>query len=243
MSPTSRVRAALLAAGFIIVPAIIAVVVHGQAVSPAQRMHQHLSGLNGVEYAVVRGDLEDIKESSAALAAGLSMDGLPPDAQKHLADANAAIIASGKATTMEEAAKATAQATAACGTCHTALGKTVKLTAPEQPASTPALRSRMREHYYAVELLSLGLEGPSNELWKIGTEAMKNARVVKIELKDASLTKDLNEAEASFKAMAAKAEAAKTPAERAAAYGEILATCGNCHSLHGLVLGPGVPKL
>jgi len=42
--------------------------------------------------------------------------------------------------------------------------------------------------------------------------------------------------------MADKAGAAKDPGARAAAYGEIVATCGHCHSLGGRVFGPGVPK-
>jgi mono/diheme cytochrome c family protein len=243
MSPTSRVRTAVTAAGFIIGPALIVFVVHAQSLPPAQRMHEHLAQLNTVEYAVVRGDLDDVKEASQALAAGLSMEGLPVDAQRHLADLKAAVLATGKATKLDEAAKTTAQASATCGTCHAALGKTVKLSAPARPAETASLHARMREHYYAIELMSLGIQGPSNELWKIGAGAMKDARVVKFEMKDAALTKDLNEAEASFKTLAAKAEQAKDAVARTAVYGEILNSCGTCHSLHGRVLGPGVPKL
>ena len=244
MSPTSRVRAACVAAGLIIVPVLVACAVHAQAASPpAQRMHEHLTALNSVEYAVVRGDLDDVKEASKALAAGLSMDGLPVDGQKHLADLKAAMLGAGNASTLDDAAKGTATASATCGTCHAALGKTVRLEAPAKPAEVPALRSRMREHYYAVELLSLGLQGPSNELWMIGAEAMKDAKVIKIQLKDEKLTKDVNDAEASFKTVADKAKQAKDPAARAAVYGEILASCGSCHALHGRVLGPGVPKL
>ncbi len=247
MLPTSRTRVVAFFSAIIVVPTLIAAALHAQAAAPAstpvQRMHQHLTALNNVEYAVVRGDLDDVREMSKALMNELSMDGLPTDAQKYLGDLKGAARQAGEATTIEAAAKAVGTMAATCGTCHTGLGKPITLTAPVQPPTVPAVRARMLEHYYSIEMMSLGLQGPSDELWKRGADTMRRAQVMKVTLKDEALTKDINEAEVAFKKTGDKAYDAKTPADRAAAYGEVLNSCGGCHALHGRVFGPGLPKM
>jgi mono/diheme cytochrome c family protein len=207
-----------------------------------KRMHDHLTTLDSVHYAVVRGDLDDAKTASQSLSDQLSMDGLPPDGQKHLSDLKAAAIAGTKSATLEDAGTQTGKMTAACGTCHSALGKPVKMAAPQKPAGEPSLKTRMLEHDYAVRLLAAGLTGPSDEMWKSGATAMKTAKLWTITLKDADLTKQVNDAEVKFRELADKAVSAKDPAAKAAVYGEIAAGCGHCHSLGGRVFGPGVPK-
>lgn len=246
MLPTSRVRVATSLAAIIIVPALVAVVLHAQAAAPTsavQRMHDHLNSLNNVEYAVVRGDLEDVKELSKALLNEASMDGLPTDAQKFLGDLKGAARAAGDATSLEDAGKAVATMTATCGTCHTGLGTPITMTAPVKPPTVPAVRSRMLEHYYSLVMMSMGLQAPSDELWKRGAETMRDAQVMKVTLKDETLAADLNAAEAKYREIGATALAANTPAERAAAFGQVLTSCGGCHSLHGRVFGPGLPKM
>jgi cytochrome c553 len=206
------------------------------------RMHQHLTTLDTVTYSVVRGVLDEAKTASQQLSDQLSMDGLPPDGQKHLSDLKAAAIAGTKSASIEESGAQAGKMTAACGTCHAALGKPVKIAQPVKPAGQPSLKTRMVEHDYAVKLLSGGLSGPSDDMWKSGAESMKKAKLWTITLKDAELSKQVNEAETAFRGLADKAVAAKDPGEKAAVYGEILATCGHCHSLGGRVFGPGVPK-
>lgn len=207
-----------------------------------KRMHDHLSTLDTVELSVVRGVLDDAKAASQTLSDQLSMDGLPPDGQKHLSDLKAAAIAGNKATTVEEAAEQTGKMTAACGNCHAALKKPVKEPVAPMPKGQPSLKARMIEHNHAVNELAAGLRGPSEESWKAGVASMKSAKLWKMTLKDAELSKQVNDAETQFRALATKAGAASTPDARAAVYGEIIASCGHCHSLGGRVFGPGVPK-
>lgn len=244
MFPMSRVRVAALAAAIIVLPVLVAAVLQAQAASsPVQRMHGHLTALNNIEYAVVRGDLDDVREMSKALLNELSMEGLPTDAQKYLGDLKGAARVAGESATIEAAAKAVGTMSATCGTCHTGLGKPITMTAPVKPPTVPAVRARMLEHYYSVELMSMGLQAPSDDLWKRGADTMRKAQVMKVTLKDESLAKDLNEADVAFKQAGDKAYDAKTPADRADAFGQVLNTCGGCHSLHGRVFGPGLPKL
>jgi cytochrome c553 len=206
------------------------------------RMHQHLTTLDAVQYAVVRGALDDAKAASQQLSDQLSMDGLPPDGQKHLSDLKAAAIAGTKAASVEDAGAQTGKMTVSCGGCHAALGKPVKIAEPAKPEGQPSLKTRMNEHDYAVKLLSAGLRGPSDEMWRQGADSMKKAKLWTITLKDAELSKQVNGAETTFRALADKAVNAKDPAAKGAVYGEVLATCGHCHSLGGRVFGPGVPK-
>lgn len=246
MSPTLRVRLASSLAAVIIVPALVAAVLQAQAATtqtPVQRMHAHLAALDEIEYAVVRGDLEDVKQKSKELMAQLSMDGLPTDGQKQLGDLKGAAREAGEATSLEAASKAVARMTATCGTCHADLKTNVTLTAPVKPPTVAAVRGRMLEHYYSVEMMSMGLEAPSEELWKRGAQALRDAQVMKITLKDEKLTADLNAAEANFRDLGAKAAAAKPVEARADLYGQVLTSCGQCHSLHGRVFGPGLPKM
>jgi hypothetical protein len=224
--------------------ALVPVLFAQQAANPSavKRMHDHLTTLDTVHYAVVRGDLDDAKTASQALSDQLSMDGLPPDGQKHLSDLKAAAIAGTKAGTLVDAGSQTGKMTAACGTCHSALGKPVKVAAPQKPVGEPSLKTRMLEHDYAVRLLAAGMTGPSEEMWTSGVTSMKSAKLWTITLKDAELSKQVNEAETTFRGLADKAASAKDPAAKAAVYGEIIAGCGHCHSLGGRVFGPGVPK-
>lgn len=220
----------------------LASVLSAQQGGAVKRMHDHLTTIDTIQNAVVRGDLDDAKAASQKLSDELSMDGLPPDGQKNLSDTKAAAIAGTKATTVGDAGMQTGKMTASCGNCHAALKKPVKETAPAKPKGEPSLKTRMLEHDYAVRMLGMGLRGPSDEMWKAGAEAMKGAKLWTITLKDAELSKQVNEAETQFRALADKAGAAKDADAKAAVYGEILANCGQCHSLGGRVLGPGVPK-
>jgi cytochrome c553 len=239
-----RLRGLALTAFVLSIFALVAVVSARQAGNPSavKRMHDHLTTLDTVQYSVVRGDLDDAKAAAQTLTDQLSMDGLPPDGQKHLSDLKAAAIAGTKSATVEDAGAQAGKMTASCGSCHAALGKPVKEAAPEKPTGQPSLKTRMIEHDYAVRLLAMGLRGPSDELWKMGVDSMKSAKLWTVTLKDADLSKQVNDAEVAFRGLADKAGAAKDPAARASVYGAIVASCGHCHSLGGRVFGPGVPK-
>lgn len=205
------------------------------------RMHEHLTQVSTLDYAVIRGDVEDAAAAAKAIAAGLSMAGLPPAAEKYMNEVRTAANAAAGATDLKAAAAAAGTLQASCGNCHAGLGRTVKMASIEKTTGAPSTRTRMREHVWSVEALAKGLQAPSDDHWKQGASSMKKARLLKIQLKDPQLSKEINDAEDQFRAMGDRAGDAKDPVARAAAYGEILATCGHCHSLQGRVFGPA-PK-
>ena len=206
------------------------------------QMHEHLSQVATLDYAVIRGDVEDATAAAKAIAAGLSMAGLPPAAEKYVNELRAAANAAAAATDLKAAAAGAGTLQAACGNCHQGLGHAVKMGAADKVDGALSTRLRMREHAWSVEALAKGLQGPSDEHWKQGADSMKKARVIKVQLKDPQLTAEINAAEDAFRKVGDKARDAKDPAARAAVYGEILNTCGHCHSLQGRVFGPAAPQ-
>ena len=95
MAMVPRLRE-LASVGLVLVGLVLASSLSAQQAgnkAAVKRMHQHLTTLDAVQYAVVRGVLDDVKSASQELSDQLSMDGLPPDGQKHLSDLKAAAIA------------------------------------------------------------------------------------------------------------------------------------------------------
>jgi cytochrome c556 len=206
------------------------------------QMHEHLSQVATFDYAVIRGDVEDAAAAAKAIAAGLSMTGLPPAAEKYLNEMRTAANAASAATDLKTAAAAAGSLQAACGNCHSGLGHAIRMGAADKVNGALSTRTRMREHAWSIEALAKGLQGPSDEHWKQGANSMKKARVIKVQLKDPQLTSEINAAEDEFRKIGDKARDARDQAARAAVYGEILNTCGHCHSLQGRVFGPAAPK-
>ena len=206
-----------------------------------QKMHDNLEQVATLDYAVIRGDLEDASAAAKALA-GMSATGLPATYEQYIKEIRTAATAAAGATELSAAAAAAGTLQAACGNCHAATGHTVKLAADAKVEGAISTRTRMREHAWSVDALAKGLQGPSDELWKKGAKSMKDSRTMKVEMKDAQLATELNEVGETFKSLAGKAQQAKDTTAKAAVYGEILTTCGHCHSLQGRVFGPPMPK-
>lgn len=212
-----------------------------QGTSAVAKMHEHLSAVTTIDYAVIRGDVEDAAEAAKALVAGLSAEGLPAGAEKYIVEVRAAANAVAAATDLKAAGAGAANLQASCGNCHTGLGHALKQVTVPKPPEVISTKTRMREHAWSIDALAKGLQGPANDFWNAGANTMKKARVIKVQLKDPQLSQEVNAAEEQYRAIGDKARDAKDQAARAAVYGEILVTCGHCHSLQGRVFGPA-PK-
>ena len=161
-----------------------------------KKMHEHLSKVETLDYAVIRGDLDDATAAAKAIAADLSMAGLPPASEKYMNEMRAAANAAAGATDIATAAKAAGTLQAACGNCHAATGHPVKMAADAKVEGAVSTRTRMREHARSIDALAKGLQGPSDDLWNQGAKSMKNARLIKVQLQDAQLSTELNAADA-----------------------------------------------
>ena len=170
------------------------------------------------------------------------MDGLPPDGQKHLSDLKAAAIAGAKSATVEDAGAQAGKMTASCGTLPRGARKPVKEAVPDVPKGEPSLKTRMLEHDHAVRRWAPVLRGPSDEMWKAGVDVDEERQALDDDAEGRRAIEAGQRGGDGVPRLADKAGAAKDAAAKAAVYGEIVATCGHCHSLGGRVFGPGVPK-
>jgi cytochrome c553 len=218
----------------------------GQASPPAaDHMSEHFSQVGIILNAVIRGDLEDVREPSKWMASHQEAKQLPANAGIYVEEMRNTAKQTAQAKTLAGASIAAASMAANCGACHAASG--IKASGAEVPAPGAAtgteMAKHMLEHQWAVDLMLNGLVRPSNEDWNAGARRLQVAPMAANELPDdPKLGQDIRSFEAKVHQLAEKALKATGGPARAAVFGEIAASCGECHGLHGRVWGPGVPK-
>lgn len=208
----------------------------------AQHMREHFQRVGDVENAVIRGDLDAVREPATWLASHDSSIELGKASASQVATLKGAARKAADAKDIPTAAAATSQMIAACGDCHRAAGV---VPAPRQPEAAPigGPVGHMLEHKVATDLMSDGLIVPSDALWKKGATDLKEAPLRPAELpRDQKLTPQIAAAEGQIHDLAIKAAQASEEATRVDVYGKIISTCAECHGLHGRIWGPGVPK-
>ena len=208
----------------------------------AQHMREHFQRVGEVENAVIRGDLDAVREPATWLASHDSSIELDRVSASQVATLKQAARKAAEAKDIPTAATATAQMIAACGDCHRAAGV---VPAPQKPAAsgTGGSVGHMLKHKAATDLLSDGLIVPSDAMWKQGADGLKEAPLRPAQLpRDQKLTPQIAAAEGAIHDLATKAAQANEQAARVDVYGKLIGTCAECHGLHGRIWGPGVPK-
>jgi cytochrome c553 len=212
----------------------------------AEHMTEHFSQVGVIINAVIRGDLEDVREPARWMGSHQEAKGLPATAGLYLQEMKNTAKQTAQAKTLTGASIAAASMAVNCGACHAASG--IKAAAPEVPASGAAsgsaIAQHMLEHQWAVDLMFHGLVRPSDDDWMAGARRLQAAPLSGKELPDdPRLSQEIRDFETKVHALAEKALKATVGPARAAVFGEITASCGACHGLHGRVWGPGLPKL
>jgi cytochrome c553 len=202
-------------------------------------MNDHFTRVRAVEEAVIRGDLEGAKEPAQWIAEHQETSGLPPAAAPQLTAMKDAARAVASAADLPAAAKASAAMVGSCGDCHAASNVKAAVPLAMVGEAKPGAPSHMAEHQYAVDLLYRGLVSPSDDDWSRGAVALKRASLGARDLPEA---KAALAAEKKVHALADEAARAADRGTKVAVYSEIVGSCASCHSLHGRVWGPGVPK-
>jgi cytochrome c553 len=208
----------------------------------ATHMKEHFSRVTDVLNAVMRGDLEDARASARWIADHQTEEGLPAKSGTQLNAMRASAKKLADTTDIRLAANAAATLASTCGTCHRSQGVTPAL--PEPPKASPGtgLEDHMRAHGEAVAYLYGGLVVPSDALWKKGADLLKAAPLESQALpKDPKVTDQIKAYEIRVHQFATLAQQADTKT-RVTLYGELMASCAECHGLHGRVWGPGLPK-
>jgi cytochrome c553 len=188
--------------------------------------------------AVIRGDLQAIREAATAVLAYEPSVMSPDKGELYRAAIRQAAGRAASADSVQRAAFATASMLSACGECHQASGITPAVRLP-RGSDIGGVAGHMREHERAADLMLQGLMVPSSALWRDGAGAFLAAPLRPEKLPDDPvLTPEIRALEARLHRAASDAVQAVDSLARANAYGLILAHCADCHSVHRKVVGP-----
>ncbi len=214
----------------------------GQTAQAGAHMKEHFDKVGIMQDAVIRGDLEALREPARYMAEHKA-DGMPPRAASQIQAMQAAARRAVEASDINMAANAVATMASTCGTCHRSTDTKVNVAPPPDPPKAENLAAHMLAHQQAVEFLYQGLAVPSDDLWKKGAQLLRSAPMQKDQFPaDAKLTEDIKAFEAKTHQFADMAGKAGDPKTRVGVYGAILTSCASCHGLHGRIWGPGLPK-
>lgn len=239
----SPVRSLIVGVSVLVLLCIAALRLQAAGGQKPAGMKEHFDRVVTIQQAVVRGDLEDVREPARWIADNQSNEGLPSPAHALIANMRSVARRAADATTLPAAGAAAGELVVTCGNCHAALATRPKLPpVPDPPVKTGTV-GHMLEHQHAVDLMYQGIVGPSDELWNKGASELKAAPLARKDLpRDPALTNEVVASEAKTHQLAEKALQTTDANGRAAIYGEVISGCGSCHGLHGRIWGPGIPK-
>jgi cytochrome c553 len=184
-------------------------------------MLQHAGYAAALERALVAGDLLAVPRATDGLRSSLQESTLPRQAQALRREVQGAAERAGAATTLRDAAQATAGLYTACGRCHRASGGGPHR---ELPAELPS-PSHAERYTFGVSWMGYGLFAPDERAWTLGASALAPQLVPP----DGRLPQDFDRIDASVHQLAQRAQRISEPAARAEIWGELISGCGPCH--------------
>jgi hypothetical protein len=196
-------------------------------------MQGHEKHGDAMRDAMVRGDLDGAK-AEAKLRAELRLAGPTSGLFRHLLDAmkDAAARASG-ANDLKDAGRDVGIVAKTCGDCHHVFGRPGMIVGqPAAPAS--GVRASMQRHQWAAEQMWEGLVVPSDDAWNAGALALADAPLAPEALTPGkSPVPRLGELAQTVHDLGRQAAAVERVDVRADLYGQIQATCADCHKWLG----------
>jgi cytochrome c553 len=205
------------------------------------RMREHFNHGAAIRDAVIRADLEGIREPAKWFAEQSQAD-LPASAQSNIRDMQRRAAELAAAADLTEAARGVARLAAACGACHTAVDATPTLIAALPRGEDDSLAGHMRKHNRAVDLLYRGLVVPSDDSWNRGADAL-TGDPVELELtRGAETQPEIQALARQIHALARQAGTATDSKSRSEIYGQMLATCSDCHEKLNVTVTQGVSR-
>lgn len=214
----------------------------GPAATPtvAEHMKDHFTQALRVRDALIRGDLAATKVPAGWLADHKVSDTLPDLWKPHVGDMQNAARLVVQANDLAAAADALGDMGTACGSCHAALGATLKFTGMSPEGQESSVLDRMLRHQWAADRMWEGLTGPSDLAWDAGVAALQEAPLHPDMLTDnKSPPQAVVDLAATIHTLGQRGKTTNEPSARATLYGEYVATCAGCHSQLGVQLKPG----
>jgi cytochrome c553 len=195
----------------------------GQGVDiPARKaeMRGHYSQLLAIHDAVVRGDLQAVREPATELAYLSVPPGSPFGATRFGAAIREGARRLARESTVTGAARATVSIVRECSGCHRASGAAIS----KGPLLERRMPSAMTDHARGADEMLIGLLLPSDTEWLAGAGRLQSTlSPLRQNGRPDSLLDDAT------RSLTDRATRATTATARASAYVQLLATCAECH--------------
>ncbi len=201
-----------------------------QATTPpvVAEMHERFTTLVAARDAVVRGDLEKARSEATWLTDLGGGTHVPKAWRPYLANLNESTQLLSGAADLPSAARGVANAALACAECHGASGGGPSLANQDQvPPQAWVPGQNMPLHKWAVDWMWIGLLTNSDEAWLRGAKELDDQPIAP---KFEGAPKGLQELEQLVYVLAGKALTTTDPTERAELFGNLIATCTQCHT-------------
>lgn len=195
-----------------------------------ERMDDHFGAVVRLQRALMRGELEQVRDEATYLIAHADDAGLEAW-RPHVAAMTAAAAQVKDAPDLVAAAGLAANLGLQCRRCHTAERAIVAFAWEPVPASDGSVRTRMQRHAWAAARMWEGLIGPSDELWQLGASIMMGTELQALSSARPAADHDVADAIARVEVLAREAITAATPEAEAAVQGDLMASCVRCHQL------------
>jgi hypothetical protein len=188
------------------------------------RMHARFPASRRAELAIELGDLERARSEARTIAALAEPDVLP-QWQPYFENLQAAARQVDASKDLVAAARAMALLGNQCAKCHAATSAKVVFAKEPAPKDDRRLAAQMASHQWAAARMWEGLVGPSDDRWMDGARLLaKVPLAITAESDRLGIADDASR----VRLFANRALTAK-PGDRAALYGDLLATCAHCH--------------
>jgi len=192
-------------------------------------MEGHYSVVILANDALLQGDLDGFR-SQLALVGGQELPASSPKSWLPLHEALQAAASEGaEAENGNAAAEVLASVVLACGTCHAALGSGPIYPAPAPEDGANPLQAAMLDHKWATERLWEGVTGPWENAWKRGADGLAVTEIFGDQGEAVLVSEFVLEREQQLRSIGEEAKATTALEARAALYGRLLLTCGECH--------------
>ncbi len=197
-----------------------------------KHMAAHFTKGAAMQTAVIHGDLAGLK-TEAKWMAEHELTSVSEQWRPYMQAMQSAAQHAVDAKDMAGAAHATAEMGDACGACHKALGGP-KLDVSTPPAEGSGAALHMLRHQWAADRMWEGLFGPSDAAWTKGADVLADAPLTQPALAgEKSIPPEVELLAQKVHGFGEKARKAQG-ADRAALYGDFLATCASCHGKLGV---------
>ena len=191
-------------------------------------MHENFGLLHAIERLLIRGKLDDARRLAESIGAAGDGPSHGPWAAHAVAVRERATELA-RAPSIDVACRRAGAVAAACAGCHAELDAMPELRPPSAtPPDRPTIEARMLRHRWASDRLWEGLVTNGDDAWRSGLDILAAAPLDWAAIAPASragLARQLQQ-----QAARARRQAPDGIRERAAAYGEMLATCAGCHT-------------